>query len=138
MALGVCLITAEKADENAEYLRDIFERCGLAVATPCSPEAEDAAVYNSAVCLVIDMPQNGAVRALRLIRAYGITTPALLIVDPGREVDPETLDCGWVMDVIPRGSNPLRILRWVQSMCAAHKLLSNRNRAFKREAEHAA
>ncbi|GAA0535589.1 hypothetical protein FHS83_003212 [Rhizomicrobium palustre] len=131
MALGVCLITSENKSENAEELRGLFERCGLEVSTPHSPEADDGHIYDAAVCLVIDMPQGGALRTLRLFRAYGITTPALLIVDPGREVDPETLDCGWVMDVIPRGSNPLRVLRWVQSMCAARKLLSSRARQSK-------
>lgn len=124
MALGVCLISAGNPEANE--LRALFERCGLEVWTPQSPDAGDGHIYDQAVCLVIDMPQGAGLRTLRLFRAYDVCTPALLIVDPGREVDPETLDCGWVMDVIPRNANPLRILRWVQSMCAATKALNQK------------
>jgi len=109
-------------------LRSILERCGLEVWTPQSPDACDGTIYDHAVCLVIDMPQGAGYRTLRLFRSYGVTTPALLIVDPGREVDPVTLDCEGVMDVIVRTSSPLHILRWVQSLCAANKLLKRSRR----------
>lgn len=99
----------------------------MQVWTPQSPDASNGYIYDHAVCLVIDMPQGAGFRTLRLFRSYGITTPALLIVDPGREVDPVTLDCEGVMDVIVRTSSPLRILRWVQSLCAAGKVLKRHN-----------
>ncbi len=125
MALGIYLISAEIQSTNA--LRRLLERCGLDVWTPQSLDEGDGHIYDRAVCLVIDMHQGAGFRTLRLFRSYGVRTPALLIVDPGREVDPVTLDCEGVMDVIPRSANPLRILRWVQSMCVAEKLLKRKN-----------
>jgi DNA-binding NtrC family response regulator len=124
MAVGICLISAENQSTNE--LREMLTRCGLEVWTPQSLNEGDGHIYQRAVCLVIDMPQGASLRTLRLFRAYGISTPALLIVDPGTEVDPITIDCPGIMDVVPRGVSPLRVLRWVQSMCAAAKLLNRR------------
>lgn len=114
---GICLITA--GVEGG--LEPIFRACGLEVWTPQA--AEDARIYGAALCLVIDMPRDAGYRTLRLFRDYGIATPALLIVDPGREVAVSELDCGGVMDVLPRDANPLRILRWIQSLLAARQAL---------------
>jgi hypothetical protein len=114
---GICLITADAGGE----LEAIFRRCGLQVWTPQS--VEDARIYGAALCLVIDMPRDAGFRTLRLFRDYGIETPALLIVDPGCEVAVSELKCGGVMDVLPRDANPLRILRWIQSMVAARRVL---------------
>jgi DNA-binding response OmpR family regulator len=125
MAVGICLISAENQSTNE--LREMLTRCGMEVWTPQSLNEGDGHIYQRAVCLVIDMPQGSSLRTLRLFRAYGISTPALLIVDPGTEVDPITIDCPGIMDVVPRGVSPLRILRWVQSICAAAKLLKRRN-----------
>jgi len=65
---------------------------------------------------------------LRLFRDYGIETPALLIVDPGEEVAVSELNCGNVMDVVPRDANPLQIMRWIQSMLAARCALDQAHR----------
>jgi hypothetical protein len=109
-----------------------LEAAGLAVWTPQSPHASNGQVYDDAVCLIIDMPKSAGIELLRLFRFYDIRTPALLIMDREHMADPETIDCGWVMDVVARGENPLRILRWIQSMCAAKHALSRFNRPEER------
>lgn len=119
MTRGICLITAGLPADNG--LAELFLNCGLEVWTP--QLAVDARIYESALCLVIDMPRDAGYRTLYLFRDYGVETPALLIVDPGCEVAISELNCGWVMDVIPRDATPLRIMRWVQSMCAARTVL---------------
>ena len=119
---GICLITA--GVDGA--LEEVFRGCGLDVWTPRS--AEDVRVCDAALCLVIDMPRDGGYRTLRLFRDYGVATPALLIVDPGREVPVSELDCGHVMDVLPRDANPLRILRWIQSLLAARHVIEETQR----------
>jgi hypothetical protein len=119
MTLGVCLISAGNQENSG--LEALLTRSGLTVWTPQSPAAGDGHIYEHALCLIIDMPQGAALRTLRLFRCYGVETPALLIVDEDRVVDPETLDCGPIMDVLARGTSYLRILRWVQSLCAARK-----------------
>jgi hypothetical protein len=121
---GICFISAGH-DGGAE-LAELFRACGLVVWTPQS--AEDARIYGAALCLVIDMSGEAGYRTLRLFRDYGITTPALLIVDPGREVAVSELNCGNVMDVIPRDAGPLRIMRWVRSMVAANNVLASAHR----------
>lgn len=119
---GICLITAEVGGE----LEAIFRGCGLEVWTPHS--AEDARIYGEALCLVIDMPRDAGYRTLRLFRDYGVATPALLIVDPGREVALSELNCGGMMDIIRRDATPLRILRWIQSLLAARHVLEEAQR----------
>lgn len=121
MTRGVCLISAGLPVESG--LRELIERCGLAVSTPQT--TEDALVYGRALCLVIDMPEDAPYRTLRLFRDYGIATPALLVVDPGREMAVGELDCDGIMDILPRTANPLHILRWIQSLCAARNVLDN-------------
>ena len=121
MKRRVCLISAGLPVESG--LRELFESCGLTVSTPQT--TEDALVYGRALCLVIDLPEDAPYRTLRLFRDYGITTPALLVVDPGREMAVSDLDCDGVMDILPRTENPLRILRWIQSLCAARNVLDH-------------
>ena len=70
------------------------------------------------------MPRDAGYRTLKLFRAYGIETPALLIVDPGSETAISALDCSGVMDIIPRDIGSLRVLRWIQSMLAARRVLN--------------
>lgn len=114
------------ANTGAVALDDLFRRCGLSVWTPQS--AGDARMYSSAICLVIDMPGDAAYQTLQLFRDYGVDTPALLIVDPGKEVALSELNCGNVMDVVPRDTNPLRIMRWVQSLLVARTALDQSQR----------
>lgn len=121
---GICLISA--ANAGAVALEALFRSCGLAVWTP--QLAEDARVYGEALCLVIDMPGAAGYHTLRLFRDYGVQTPALLIVDPGREMAISELNCGNVMDVVPRDANPLRIMRWIQSLLAAETVLGTAQR----------
>lgn len=124
MARGICLISAGQNGDGA--LAELFGACGLEVWTPQS--AEDARIYGAALCLVIDMPGEAGYRTLRLFRDYGVTTPALLIVDSGCEMAVSTLNCGNVMDVIPRDAGPLRIMRWIRSMVAARTVLDQAQR----------
>ncbi|GAA0579600.1 hypothetical protein [Rhizomicrobium electricum] len=124
MTRGICLISAGH-DDGADFA-GLFTGCGLDVWTPQS--VEDAGIYGAALCLVIDMAGEAGYRTLRLFRDYGITTPALLIVDPGSEVAISELNCGNVMDVIPRDASPLRIMRWIQSMVAARSVLDQAQR----------
>jgi hypothetical protein len=124
MMRGICLISA--GHDGGQNLAGLFRACCLEVWTPQS--VEDARIYGAALCLVIDMAGDAGYRTLRLFREYGITTPALLIVDPGCEVAVSELNCGNVMDVIPRDANPLRIMRWIQSMIAARSVLDQAQR----------
>lgn len=121
---GICLISA--GNSGAPALEALFRRSGLAVLTPQS--TEDAQVYADALCLVIDMPGDAGYHTLRLFRDYDIQTPALLIVDPGYAVAISELNCGNVMDVVPRDANPLRIMRWIQSLVAAKSVLQQVHR----------
>jgi hypothetical protein len=121
MTRGVCLISAGLSVESG--LRELFESCGLAVSTPHT--TEDALVYGRALCLVLDMPGDAPYRTLRLFREYGIATPALLVVDPGLEMAVSDLNCDGIMDILPRTASPLRILRWIQSLCAARNVLDH-------------
>jgi len=122
MAPGVCLISAGNRDEQG--FGALIARCGLKVWKPQPPVPANRRLYDSALFLVVDLPRDEGIAALHRFRAEGIRTPALLIVDPGRRVDPQALACGWVMDAIGRDTDPLRFLRWVQSMCLAHTALA--------------
>ncbi len=124
MVRGVCLISAGLP--GGSELEAVLLCCGLQVWTPQT--AEDASIYGDALCLVIDMPRDTGYRTLRLFRDYGIETPALVIVDPGCELTVSELNCVGVMDVIPRDVGPLRVLRWIQSMYAAHNVLDQAQR----------
>ena len=119
MARAIYLIRA--GNGSSDDLEALLRRGGLDVKTP--ETLDDPEVYESAVCLVIDMPGDAPYRTLRLFRDYGIATPALLIVDPDAAVTISELNCGGIMDIVPRGANPLGIMRWIQSLCAARQVL---------------
>lgn len=125
MALGVCLIAT--GNPGTEFLTKTLENCGLCVWTPQSPNALEGYIYDQAVCLIIDLPGDAATGLVRLFRFYGIRTPALLIVDPDCIAKCEMADGNRVLDVIPRDASPLRLLRWVQSICAAKRALNRMN-----------
>jgi len=121
MPLGVCLITAglPRPSPAAELLG----KCGFSVWTPDSPGADDGHIYDQAVCLVLDMPADTGVRTLRLLRDYGVKTPAVLVVDGGYNPIFEDLGSPWTLGVIPRTADPRELLRWIESMCITRKLL---------------
>lgn len=122
MAPGICLISV--GNPASEHLADRLKACGLSVWTPASPGAGEGEIYQNSVCIIIDLPQNAAVGLIRLFRQYGIRTPALLLVSPGYDGRPDMLDCTGIMDILPRHTSPLRILRWVLSVCAAKHMLA--------------
>jgi FixJ family two-component response regulator len=121
MSFGICLISAGL--EQPSVIGSLLEECGLSVWTPTSPNADDGYIYERAICVVLDMPGNSGVRTLQLLRDYGVKTPALLVVDSGYVPGPADLKNAWVLDVIPRTSNPRKVLRWIESMCITQKLV---------------
>jgi hypothetical protein len=121
MSFGICLISAGL--EQPSVIGSLLEKCGLSVWTPASPGADDGYIYQRALCMVLDMPGESGVRTLQLLRDYGVTTPALLVVDSGYVPGPADLKNAWVLDVIPRTSNPRKVLHWIESMCITQKLV---------------
>ena len=121
MSFGICLISAGLAQPS--IIGGLLERCGLSVWTPASPDADDGYIYERAICVVLDMPGNSGVRTLQLLRDYGVKTPALLVVDSGYVPELADLKNAWVLDVIPRTSNPREVLHWIESMCITQKLV---------------
>jgi len=121
MALAVCLISAGLSVPST--IGPLLERCGLEVWTPDSPHADDGHIYNQAICLVIDMPGDTGIATLKLLRDYGVMTPALLVVDAGHKIAVNELGIPYVLDVLPRTVKLRTLLYWIQSMCVAQKLL---------------
>ncbi|HUO97604.1 MAG TPA: hypothetical protein VMU01_03005 [Rhizomicrobium sp.] len=121
MPFAVCLIAAGLAQPSR--IASVLERCGIPVWTPSSAGADEGGIYRNAICLVIDMPGDAGVRTLRLLRQYGIKTPALLIADSGYAPGPAELGDAWVLNVIPRTADPREVLRWIECMCVTRGLL---------------
>lgn len=120
---------------DAEHDPGLLEKCGLAVWTPSSPGAEDGAIYERALCLVIDMPGAAGLRTLRLLRGYGVTTPAILVADSGHALAADEMKGLGVLDVVPRAADARALLHWIESMCITQRLLE---RLRSGEAERAA
>ncbi len=116
MSVGICLITAGLPVPSS--IGDLLQKCGFEVWTPDSPDAGNGHIYDDAVCIVIDMPVDAGFRTLRLFRAYGINTPALVIVDPGLEVVGEGRKNGQ-LGVVPRTADIREVMHWIESVCAA-------------------
>lgn len=78
-------------------------------------------MYERAVCLVIDMPARTGFDTLRLLRGYGVNTPALLVVDggPASRFD----ESAWALNVVPRTADPRDVMHWIESMCITRQLL---------------
>lgn len=121
MRNGICLITAGVPNPNLTVA--LLDKCGFEVWTPNSAAADDGQMYERALCLVIDMPRHAGVETLRLLRAYGVKTPALLVVDSGFSPNADELCDAWVLNVVPRTADPRDLLRWLESMCLTRKLL---------------
>lgn len=116
MPVGVCLITAGLTAPNT--IGSLLQSCGFEVWTPDSPDACNGHIYDRAVCIVIDMPMDAGFRTLRLFRDYGISTPTLLIVDPGLEVACTGRRSGR-LGVVPRTADPREVMHWIESVCTA-------------------
>lgn len=115
MSIGVCLIAAGLAAPSE--IGKLLACCGVEVWTPDSPDADDGHIYDDAVCLVIDMPGDSGVRTLQLLRSYDITTPALLIVDPGLERAFEGFAGEALLSVLPRTADMRGAMRWLEVLC---------------------
>jgi DNA-binding response OmpR family regulator len=121
MSFGICFITAGLPQPSAAEA--LLRKCGIEVWTPTSPGADGGHIYEDAICLVLDMPRESGVETLRLLRDYGVKTPAILIVDSGFAPSPSDLEDAWVLNIIPRTADPREVLRWIESMCITQKLL---------------
>lgn len=121
MSLGICVITAGLPTESP--VADLLERCGIPVWTPASSDAQDGSAYCHALCLIIDMPGRAGLDTLELIRRYGITTPAILVVDPAAALSAEELKQARALDALPRPLNRRDLLRWIECICIARELV---------------
>jgi len=121
MPLGVCLISTVRPEPDP--LKDLLQRCGFLVWTPSSPDADDGHIYDEAVCLVIDLPGEAGARTLKLLRDYGVKTPAVLVVDCGYRPMPDELGSPWTLNITPSPVDPRELLRWIETMCITRKLL---------------
>ena len=121
MSLGICVITAGLP--SGSQVAELLDRCGIPVWTPASNDGEDGSACRRAMCLIIDMPGRAGLDILELVRRYGITTPAILVVDRAGALSPEELKHVRALDALPRPLNRRDLLRWIECICVARQLV---------------
>jgi DNA-binding NarL/FixJ family response regulator len=119
---GICLITTERDADTT--IGTLLSRCGITVWSPYTDAVPlEGAKYESALCLILDMPDSHGLETLELFRRYGVWTPAILIMDNTDGMPAGRLLQAGPLAVLARPIDTRELLRWIECIYATQMSL---------------